>query len=139
MTTEQWRPVRNYRGYYEVSSLGRVRSLDRAVKTKRGIWNYKGCILQPGLYEGGYPLVVLNKAGVKKTKGVHVLVAEAFLPPKPTPKHEVNHKDNNRSNSRADNLEWMTHKENSKYSIVTGNRKWFVSYGRRKRNPHAAF
>ena len=63
----------------------------------------------------GYPAVDLYKGGKRVTRGVHILVAEAFIP-NPDNKPEVNHKDGNKYNNNVSNLEWVTHKENVRHA-----------------------
>ena len=83
----------------------------------------------------GYFSVDLYKHGERTTKGVHVLVAEAFIP-NPDGKPEVNHKDGNKLNNHVGNLEWVTHKENCEHAWRTGLQR--PSYGMRgKKNPNA--
>lgn len=112
---EVWRPVVGYEGLYEVSNLGRIRSLDRYVKS----WNSeskltKGRILRMKKYSNGYLNVSLCKCGDIKTCSVHRLVAQAFLP-NPDGLPCVNHKDNDRTNNRVENLEWCDWKYNNNY------------------------
>lgn len=117
---EEWRPVKGYEGYYEVSDLGRVRSLDRVVYSSfKGTWKsrlVKGRILK-ALDNGsamGYLFVNLNKNGKTKEFYVHRLVADAFIP-NPNNFPIINHKDENAKNNSADNLEWCTQKYNCNY------------------------
>lgn len=110
---EIWKPVPGYESKYEVSNLGRVRSLGRSVwchgQTKAGYFSYKkGRELRPGLASTGYPCVVLGRGN---TQNVHVLVALAFIGPCPVG-CEVRHIDGSRDNPRADNLQYGTRKEN---------------------------
>jgi hypothetical protein len=140
MSNERWRKIPGYD--YEVSDHGRVRSLDRIVRRATGQyagreWRYRGRLLKPGIFlDYGYPIVVLRCQGKGKTHNVHSLVAAAFLPPRPEGM-EVNHKDNNRANAHYKNLEWMTHRENSQYSVDTGSRVIFAVGSYRYRNPRA--
>ena len=96
---EVWRPVVGYEGLYEVSNLGRV-------KTVR--------LLTPCKDAYGYPLVGLTKDGQLRSLRVHRLVAEAFIP-NPHNLPMVNHKDEDKGNSHVDNLEWCTHAYNCAY------------------------
>lgn len=67
--------------------------------------------------------MVLFTNGAKRMCKVHQLVAAAFLPPRPTPKHEINHKNGMKRDNQADNLEWVTHAENAKHRFdVLGHR-----------------
>lgn len=108
---EIWKDVVGYEGLYQVSNLGKVRSLDRVVK--RG-WCYKGKLLTPTVNkDNGY--LYVNLAGKNKT--VHRLVALAFIP-NPENKPCVGHKDTNRQNAKASNLEWVTYSENNHNPIT---------------------
>lgn len=112
--SEEWRPVVGYEGFYQVSSLGRVR------RCKWGRNTFIGRILRPGS-SNGYPHVNLcNGSGSnKKHVAVHLLVAAAFIGPCP-PEMEVNHRDNNPGNPRATNLEYLTHQQNMAYAARQG-------------------
>lgn len=114
---EEWRDVVGYSGYYQVSSLGRVRSLPRTVpRSYRGALPIKGRIMKP--YDAkGYGRIQLHTEGKGKKKLVHVLVAEAFCH-KRSGKTEVNHKDGVISNNAADNLEWVTQLENANHAAT---------------------
>ena len=108
---EIWKPVVGYEGLYEVSSYGRVRSLDKITTDGRKI---KGKILKTQINNssGGYKQAHLyNKDGVKTFK-VSRLVAIAFIP-NPENKPCVDHINTNRTDDRAENLRWCTNKENS--------------------------
>ena len=109
---EIWKDVVGYEGYYQVSDLGRVRSLDRITSNGRKI---KGKILSTKVNTPPYyPRVSLSVNGKMKLVQVHRLVAQAFVyNPDPEHKTQVGHKDESRTNNRADNLEWVTPKENS--------------------------
>lgn len=112
---EIWLPVKGYEEIYEVSNLGRVRSLDRIVKGCYGsIAHKKGKIIASGVGSAGYPVVSLQKDGKGKTVSVHRLVAIAFLP-NPNNLSEVNHKDEDKTNNRVDNLEWCGRIYNANY------------------------
>lgn len=63
----------------------------------------------------GYRIVTIWLDRIASTRYIHRLVAEAFLPPRPSPKHEINHKDGDRANNRASNLEWVTRSENLRH------------------------
>lgn len=114
---EIWKPIIGYEGWYEVSSFGRVRSVDRLVKFRNGKGSrfYKGQILRQK-YHNGYALVNLNKNKVLTSVYVHRLVAEAFLL-KPIGKHHVNHIDGNKRHNEVTNLEWCTPAENNAHAI----------------------
>ena len=105
---EEWRDIKGYEGLYQVSNLGRVRSLNC-----RG---HKGCIgiLTPRLDGKGYEMVALYKEGKARNIKVHRLVAQAFIP-NPNNYPQVNHKDENKTNNDVKNLEWCTNEYNHNY------------------------
>lgn len=114
---EVWRPVAGWDRFYEVSNLGRVRSLDRIVRRGKGTDTQKGRILQPQKNSRGYLQVALCKDGKKKRVLVHRLVAAAFCH-QPDGCNLVNHIDCNQENNRADNLEWTTALGNTRHAIL---------------------
>lgn len=107
--TEEWRPVVGYETRYEVSDLGRVRSLAGRHGPYAAPW-----VLRPGLMNG-YPYVNLRLNGIQKTYCVHRLVARAFCSGF-LPGLHVNHKNGVRHDNRVDNLEWVTPAENQRHS-----------------------
>jgi len=110
---EEWRPVVGKEGIYEISNIGRTRSLDRAfVKADGKRWKYKGKILTPQMDKRGY-----LRVGLCNTKKyVHTLVAQSFIPNN-DPKRliQVNHKNEDKSDNRVENLEWCDNIYNSRY------------------------
>lgn len=105
---EIWKDIKGYEGLYQVSNTGKVRSLDRKV------WNYtkKGRILKMHNNGHGYYNVSLhNKEKTEKHAYIHILVAKAFIP-NPNNYEQVNHKDFDKSNNSANNLEWVSRKQN---------------------------
>lgn len=114
MVTEVWKDIVGYGGVYQVSNFGNVRSVDREVRCKNSLRQYKGKNLVSVMDNHGYMRVLLSVAGKRKIKQVHRLVAEAFLP-NPENLPEVNHKDENPTNNHADNLEWCTKIYNLEY------------------------
>lgn len=113
---EIWRDIPGYEGAYQVSNLGRVRSLDRLVKRKDGHgntsvdWQYKGRILSTRPKTCGHLVVGL---GANNTKLVHRLVLLAFVGP-PQEGEECLHGDGNPANNRLENLRWGTRRENKR-------------------------
>lgn len=112
---ERWAPVQGWQGVYAVSTLGNIRRL------KGGKGARLGQILRPWISGAtatrtGYPAVDLGG----RRYYVHALVAEAFLPPRPTPKHEINHIDGDKQNRAASNLEWCTRRENILHAFANG-------------------
>ena len=116
---EEWRPVQDYEESYEVSNLGRVKSLDRYIMKGKYPIHRKGKILKLIEDGHGYMYVCLANDGIQHQRLVHVLVATAFIP-KPNSKLEVNHIDGNKKNNAVSNLEWVTHKYNIQHSFETG-------------------
>lgn len=107
MTTEEiWKKIEGFD--YSISSFGRVRS-DR-----------KNRVLTAKEHQDGYKYQRLWKNGDSTKRLLHQLVAEYFLPPKPSPAHVPNHKDLNKGNNRADNIEWMTRGENTRHAHAAG-------------------
>lgn len=122
MINEKFLQIKNYPDYY-ISNYGRVYSIKR------------NKILKPFINNCGYCLITLyNEYGFKKIT-IHSLVAENFLEKKEG--CEINHKDENKLNNKVDNLEWLTHKENSQYSlgkkIITDKGEIFPSIGEASR------
>ena len=118
---EKWKPVVGYEELYEVSSLGRIRSLSRSIQGNKGEYVIPSRILK-GHYCYGYRYVELRKGGEHKAYRVHRLVAEAFLP-NPNKYPIINHKNEIRDDNRVDNLEWCTHKYNSNYGNIKSKQK----------------
>lgn len=117
---EKWKDIKGYEGYYQVSNLGNIRSLDREIVKKDGTTQIiKGGIVNKILNRDGYYVVSLNMNGENKSKRVNRLVAESFID-NPDNLPEINHIDFNRINNKVDNLEWCTHKDNVRYSKQAG-------------------
>lgn len=113
---ENWKPVKDFEGWYEVSDLGNVRSIDRKVDFEDGRYaNYKGQEMSKQNHSAGYYMVVLWKNRKCIRKYIHRLVAEAFIP-NVEGKTFVNHIDGDKTNNNVTNLEWCTHVENIKHA-----------------------
>ena len=109
---EQWKDIKGYEGKYQISNMGRVKSLPR---NDRFCKRAEEIVLKTFICGSGYQEVILKVNGQKKPKLIHRLVAEAFVP-NPTEKIEVNHKDGNKHNNDYTNLEWVTPSENIRHS-----------------------
>lgn len=114
MSEEIWKDVPGYEGFYQVSNIGRVRSVIHNDKYGRV---FGGKLLKQNINELGYCRVHLSMFKKRKMEFVHRIVAMAFLTNENN-YDEVNHKDENPSNNCVDNLEWCSHK----YNINYGNR-----------------
>lgn len=121
---EEWRPIPGYEGRYQVSNLGRVRSLERlfTVTGKRGVYVKRNParmmrlkVSQPHRYLS----VVLFREGQHREWLVHHLVLMAFVGPRPQGM-VCNHLDSNRQNNTPNNLEWVTQFDNRQHSIRKG-------------------
>lgn len=124
---EIWKDVYNYEGYYQVSNLGRVRSLDRIIPRGYKQTNLKGKILNLNKNNSGYLYVNLCVNNIRNKVLVHRLVAQMFIP-NPLKLNCVNHKDENKLNNSVVNLEWCDYKYNNNY----GTFKQRVSIGNSK-------
>ena len=112
MNKEIWKDITGYEGLYQVSNMGRVKSLERTFINKIGRERYvKECILKPVINRDGYLLVTLCAGGKRKNLMVHRLVCEAFYD-NPDNKPQVNHVNEDKTDNRVENLEWATAEEN---------------------------
>lgn len=123
ITEEEWRAVAGFEGCYEVSNIGRVRSLDRIVFRVDGTPVVRqGQIIRPGVAGGRnkkYPYATLRQNGKSIGRLVHRLVASAFIP-NPLNLAEVNHIDGIKTNNVVSNLEWMTPADNKRHASSLG-------------------
>ena len=117
---EVWKDIKGYEGLYQVSNLGRIKSLKRFKKNHSKLQKVNEKILK--LYinkRNGYVYRNLNKNSLEKNHRVHRLVAETFIP-NPNNLPQINHKDGNKQNNCVDNLEWCTCKENMQHAYKLG-------------------
>ena len=114
MENEIWKPVVGYEGLYEVSNLGRLRSVERIVKRPEGEWHYKEKILRAHKTNKGYLRTRLYRNGVAQTLSIHRLVLTAFVP-NPQNLPMINHKNEKVWDNRLDNLEWCDNSYNQRY------------------------
>lgn len=120
MIEEVWKDIKGYEGLYQISNLGKIKSLGRYYHS--GMYNkvkkyQKENIRKTEKLKNGYIKVTLCNNGKLKGYLVHRLVAEAFIP-NPSNLLQINHKDENKENNNANNLEWCS----SKYNMNYGNR-----------------
>lgn len=126
-TAERWLPVVGYEGFYEVSDLGRVRSVNRTTSKRRLI----GKMLSPVRNRnGGHVAVHLCRDGKRETRFVHWLVLRAFVGEGPDG-FECDHINFDARDNRASNLRWISHVENVRHSYsnrrhATGERHPFA-------------
>lgn len=119
MEKEIWKSVKGFEGAYEVSNLGKVRSVDRIVVYPDGKPRLKkGKELSQATSRGGYNAILICTQKERKNYLVHRLVAEAFIP-NPENLPCINHKDENKHNNCVENLEWCTHQYNNNYGEHT--------------------
>lgn len=115
ITNEEWRSISGYEGYYEISNMGRVRSLDR-ISYGRSL---TGRLLRPGRTSGGHRSVGLSRDGVATQYYVHQLVAAAYIGPRPVG-YDICHNDNDPDNNRVQNLRYDTRAGNFADKIANG-------------------
>lgn len=102
---EIWKDIEGYEGLYQVSNVGRVKSVR------------KNIILKSRIERNGYESVKLSANNISKGYYIHRLVANAFIP-NPDNLPQVNHKDENKTNNCVDNLEWCTRHYNHNYGTI---------------------
>ena len=117
---EIWKDIEGFENLYQVSNLGRVKSLSHIVEKSDGsIQTYKEKVLHLGSMTSGYNFAGLTKNKICKNYSVHRLVAKTFIP-NPNNYKDVNHKDGNKKNNRIDNLEWCSRSYNLKHALDIG-------------------
>ena len=126
---EIWKDIKDFEGRYQVSNLGRVRSMDHIKIIKRNGYKdcsvlFRGKILKPKIDFGYCRVHFTLDNGHRRNYSIHRLVAEAFIP-NPTNLPMINHKDEVRSNNVVDNLEWCDALYNNNYG--TRNERLFES------------
>jgi len=109
---EKWKDIEGYEGRYQISNLGKAKSLNYG---RTG----KAQVLKTLIDSGGYSYVVLFKKAKRKTNRISRLVAQAFID-NPENKLFVNHLDGNKHNNCVKNLEWCTQSENEKHAHKIG-------------------
>lgn len=121
MSGEVWASVAGWEGLYEVSDLGRVRSLPRLVPHWRGgLARRPARIMRTSIDKDGYRTVCLSRPSTRQTVKVHRLVALAFLGDPPPSKPLCLHIDGDPQNNRLSNLRWGSHSENEQDKLRHG-------------------
>lgn len=115
---EIWKNIKGYEGKYQISNLGRVKSVERISTTGQHLHEK---VMKTCRDVGGYDFVGLWNGGKKKNFKIHRLVIENFNPVENMGNLDCNHKDEDKTNNRLENLEWLTRKENLNYG--THNKK----------------
>lgn len=109
---EEWRPIVGFEEYYKVSSLGRVKSLNRETPAPYGSTRtIPGRVMRPAKDHDGYFWVTLSDGRKRKRKSVHSLVLGAFVGERPSG-HDIAHADANPANNSLNNLRYATRSEN---------------------------
>jgi hypothetical protein len=128
---ETWAQIKGFEGIYEVSTLGRVKSLDRPQRVRgNGISTQKGAILKQWK-QGSYMYCDLRKPGIKQKARIHVVVLETFNCSRPDGMVAC-HNNGDSTDNRLSNLRWGTYKENSKDKILHGTHRYGELCGKSK-------
>lgn len=106
---ENWKDIKGYEGYYQVSDQGNVKRLAGSPKCKQDR------LLKHSVSSNGYLFVTLSKDGKSKMFRIHRLVMETFNPIENMETMDVNHIDEDITHNWLDNLQWCTHQENLNY------------------------
>lgn len=115
---EIWKPIKGFESSYEISNLGRVKSLARKV----GTCYRRDRILSPRITKDGYLQVTLKSDGKQKYHAIARLVGMHFIP-NPNNLETVNHKDGNKQNNNVNNLEWMSQSDQMYHAYALGLKK----------------
>lgn len=132
MEQEIWKPVVGFEGYYEISSIGRLKSVKRSYEVN-GRWNkthirhMEEKLYKPYMAKTGYWDVFIHLHG-RHRQSIHRMVAKAFIP-NPGNKGYVNHINSIRTDNRVGNLEWVTHQENMMHGYLHGSLRIPASVG----------
>lgn len=120
---EVWKAIPGYEGYYEASTLGVIRSVDRVVQAANRQLKQKSKVLKYALDAKGYPRVALSKPGeTLKTFTIHRLIALTFMGPRPEG-NQINHINGVKTDNSTSNLEYCTQSENALHSFRLGLQK----------------
>lgn len=114
---ERWVDIKGYENRYQISNLGRIKSLQRETRNRNGKYIIEEKIMKPMVARNGYLIACLWKNNKQRKFVVHRLVAQAFLG-NPQNYKEINHIDEDKTNNRVENLEWCSHKYNMNYGTL---------------------
>lgn len=132
MTEEIWKDIPEFKGYYQASSMGRIRRVGD-YSNQNAKWELKSPrILKPKDNGRGYSFLTLSIDGVHYYRYIHRLVAQTFIN-NPNNYCEINHKDGNKKNNNIDNLEWCDRAYNNKHAYEKGLKSVQGCYGRKKK------
>jgi hypothetical protein len=117
---KDWLDVPGYEGFYQINRSGIIRGVCRLVVLVNGkLREVPERLIKPRINNRGYLAVRLSRNGETKTKFIHKLLAQAFIP-NPDNKPFVNHKNGIKTDIKLENLEWVTHSENIQHAYNTG-------------------
>lgn len=127
---EVWKDIKGFESLYQISNMGKVKSLDRQCWNGFNYFTKQGRMLKIQTDKDGYSVIGLHKDVKSFNYKIHRLVAIAFIP-NPLNLPEVNHKRGNKKDNKSTSLEWCTQKENINHAIRTG----LKTFKRGKDNP----
>ena len=123
---EEWKDIPGYEGLYQASTEGRIRSLPKPSRIRRGNkivpFTYPGKIISVSQTKKGYLMTALFKEGKLKSYTIHRLIANTFIP-NPENLPQINHKNEIKNDNRVCNLEWCTNLYNRNYGTNKDNFK----------------
>ena len=125
LKNEEWKDIEGWENKYQVSNMGRIKSVERQVEVyspkKNGtfIKTFYEKLLKPRRSSNNYQNITLYKDGKTYCYTIHRLVANAFIP-NINNLEEINHMDGDKTNNSIYNLEWISHEDNIKHAIENG-------------------
>jgi hypothetical protein len=132
MSEEIWKDIPEFKGYYQASSMGRIRRIGDC-SNQNASWELKSPrILKPKDNGKGYSVVTISIDGVHYYRYIHRLVAQTFID-NPNNYKEINHKDGNKRNNCVDSIEWCDRSYNNKHAYAKGLRSVQGCYGKKKK------